>query len=82
VRPAAAGSSAPETWTDEAFRKGKEFYQKDDYVEATRWYRTAADRGHVRGQIWTGNLYAEGQGVPPGPWRSLALVPNGGGSRE
>jgi len=50
--------------TDEAYRKGKAFEEKKNYVEAMRWYRMAADRGHALAQIGVGGLYAEGQGVP------------------
>ncbi len=37
---------------------------KDDYKEATRWYRQAADQGHARAQVALGEHYAAGQGVP------------------
>jgi TPR repeat protein len=48
---------------DEAYRKGKELEDKKSYVEAMRWYRMAADRGHAQAQIMIGSLYADGHGV-------------------
>jgi TPR repeat protein len=35
-----------------------------DYVEAVRWYRLAADRGHAAAQLSLGVMYQLGQGVP------------------
>jgi TPR repeat protein len=35
-----------------------------DYGEATRWYRIAADNGGVGGQINVGRLYENSRGVP------------------
>jgi hypothetical protein len=32
--------------------------------EAAKWYRLAADQGHVRAEFNLGVMYAEGQGVP------------------
>ena len=37
---------------------------KQDFAEAARWYRTAADRGHALAQFNLGNLYEAGQGMP------------------
>lgn len=65
-RPSAADSSAlkPIASADEAYRKGKEFNKKENYTEAMRWYRMAADRGNAQAQVAIGDLYGEGQGVP------------------
>lgn len=65
-RQSAPASSAPEPIqsADEAYRKGSEFQKKQDYAEALRWYRMAADRGNAQAQVGVGNLYAQGQGVP------------------
>ena len=35
-----------------------------DYAEAMRWYRLAADQGHAVGQGGLGVMYANGRGVP------------------
>ena len=35
-----------------------------DYAEAMRWYRLAADQGHATAQLKIGLLYASGKGVP------------------
>ncbi len=35
-----------------------------DYAEAAKWYRLAADQGDTGGQYNLGLMYARGQGVP------------------
>ena len=35
-----------------------------DYAEAVRWYRKAAERGHAQAQFNLGGAYGLGQGVP------------------
>jgi hypothetical protein len=35
-----------------------------DYAEAVRWYRKAADQGYLNAQTILGFMYAQGQGVP------------------
>jgi TPR repeat protein len=35
-----------------------------DYVEAMKWYRLAADQGDADAQINLGVMYAKGDGVP------------------
>jgi TPR repeat protein len=35
-----------------------------DYAEAVRWYRKAADQGHAGAQLFLGLMYDRGQGVP------------------
>ncbi|NEA70386.1 sel1 repeat family protein [Streptomyces sp. SID13588] len=41
-----------------------------DFVEAARWYRTAADRGDLYAAFWLGRLYAErlGDWAQAEPW--------------
>jgi TPR repeat protein len=63
--------SAPTTTTrtpvqssDEAYRKGQTFADKQNYAEAMRWYRLAAAQGNALAQVEIGNLYGMGQGVP------------------
>jgi TPR repeat protein len=36
-----------------------------DYAEALKWWRKAADQGHVGAQLDLGTMYREGHGVPP-----------------
>jgi uncharacterized protein len=38
-------------------------FGKSSYVEAAKWYRTAADQGHAGAQAALGELYEAGQGV-------------------
>ena len=35
-----------------------------DYAEAIRWYRQAAEQGNAEAQFNLGLMYAQGQGVP------------------
>ena len=35
-----------------------------DYIEAAKWYRLAAEQGHADAQHNLGVLYLQGQGVP------------------
>ena len=35
-----------------------------DYAEAVKWYRLAADQGKAKAQYNLGNMYDNGQGVP------------------
>ena len=44
------------------YRKGQGVPQ--DYAEALRWYRKAADQGDADAQYSLGNMYRKGQGVP------------------
>ncbi|NKC12947.1 MAG: hypothetical protein GKR94_12325 [Gammaproteobacteria bacterium] len=36
-----------------------------DYRLAAKWYRAAAEQGHIRAQTSLGLMYAQGHGVPP-----------------
>ena len=36
---------------------------KQDYVEAVKWYRKAAEQGHAKAQFILGGLYLLGEGV-------------------
>ena len=44
------------------YEKGKGVPQ--DYKEAVKWYRLAAEQGYVKAQINLGTIYSEGAGVP------------------
>ena len=48
---------------EECFNKGSEYHRKDNYTEAFRWYRKAADLGHVRAYMMVGICYEYGYGV-------------------
>jgi TPR repeat protein len=52
-----------------------------DYAEAAKWYRKAAEQGNVSAQTQLANLYASGQGVAQSDseaqkWRAKAAEPN------
>ena len=42
-----------------------------DYAEAVRWYRLAADQGDARSQFSLGVMYAKGLGVPENDYEAL-----------
>lgn len=46
-----------------AFSKGQNASALDNFVEAARWFRMAAEQGHAEAQVELGYIYAEGQGV-------------------
>ena len=55
-------------WITEAYNRLGEFYAKgfgvsQDYAEAVKWYRKAAEQGNAYGRYWLGRSYAEGKGV-------------------
>jgi TPR repeat protein len=62
--PTSASAPAAAQSTDEAYRKGQDFQKKQNYAEAMRWYRIAAEKGNALAQIRVGGLYADGHGVP------------------
>ena len=47
---------------------GNKFYYgqgvPQDYKEAFKWYRLAAEQGHAQAQCDLGEMYYEGEGVP------------------
>ena len=50
-----------------------------DYAEAARWYRTAAEQGHAAAQFSLGVMYSNGEGVPQDlvqgyAWASVAAA--------
>ena len=51
-----------------------------DYAEAVRWYRLAADQRHANVQINLGNRYANGEGVPQDYVQAHTWYRPGGGS--
>ena len=58
-----------------------------DYVEAAKWYRKAADQGNAGAQLLLGNLYVIGRGVPQDivaahMWFNLSASLSGDGERQ
>ena len=58
-----------------------------DYGEAVRWYRLAADQGHASAQRNLGGMYADGRGVPQDDvaahmWANLAAAQGDETARE
>ena len=54
----------PLTAAEAAFNRGAEAYAREDYAEAARWMREAAEQGHDRAQDNLGIMYTIGLGVP------------------
>ena len=44
-------------------KKGNEYYNKEDYAEAVKYYRQAAEKGHAAAQQDLGYCYGTGKGV-------------------
>src|SRR5947207_13202961 len=63
IPSAAALAQKASSPTEEAFRKGEEFGAKQNYAEALRWYRIAAENGHLESQNNVGMFYVTGMGV-------------------
>ena len=58
-----------------------------DYEEAVKWYRLAADRGNADAQCNLGQMYYEGEGVPQDyneavNWFQLAADQGNGDAQE
>ena len=49
---------------EEAYKKGAAFHDQGNVTEAAKWYRKAAEQGHAEAQLWLGNCYYLGEGVP------------------
>ena len=63
TQPPAVAAPEAQVPADEALKRGEAAYEKQDYAEAMRWYRVAADQGNPQAQVQIGNLYTDGQGV-------------------
>ena len=50
-------------YCEDLFHKGKDAYQRQDYLEALKWYRQAAEKGHELAQYNLGVMYEKGQGT-------------------
>jgi TPR repeat protein len=66
-KPGSADSGKPSAkaaaQAEEAFKKAEAFGEKNNLVEALRWYRVAADQGHLESQNNVGMFYVSGMGV-------------------
>ena len=49
---------------EEMFQLGMKHYKKEEYSEAAKWCRRAAEQGHAEAQYNLGALYMLGHGVP------------------
>ena len=49
---------------EECFEKAKEYYSNNNFVEAAKWFRKAADQGIALAQANLGLCYEKGEGVP------------------
>lgn len=60
---------------DEARKTGLKYYNgegvKQDYQEALKWFRKAADKGDTDAQYEIGTMYAAGDGVTADPIEAL-----------
>ncbi len=56
--PPAAAALSPQ----EAFRKGMEAYRANDYPEAMKWFRPAAEQGHSVAMLQLGTILYYGRG--------------------
>lgn len=79
---AEAGLSAKEL-----FDRGFEADGQQDYAEAMRWYRRAAEKGHAKAMNNIGVLYERGEGVPADPaaaagWFARALAAGNDHTKE
>jgi carboxyl-terminal processing protease len=55
---------APAAAANDPFANGKAAYERKDYADALRWFKTAADEGRPDGLAGLGVLYGLGLGVP------------------
>lgn len=55
---------SPAVAQEDAFSKGFQAYEQEDYVEAARWFRLAAEQGRPKAQFNLGVMYDDGDGVP------------------
>ena len=59
----ASGLAQVNTDISNVMAQAKAAHERDDYAEAIRWYRVAADQGSAAAQFNLGVLYENGQGV-------------------
>ena len=56
---------------EEYYRKGKEFFLKQEYIDAIYWYKKAASEGNIQGINSLGNMYDFGIGVAENDTKAL-----------
>lgn len=59
-----AGSEATDSSAGAQYSRGLDSWRIDDYAEALKWFRLAAEQGHADAQFFLGYMYDHGQGVP------------------
>ncbi len=62
ARPPSRATPGPLFFLGSKYYKGEGVLQ--DYAEAVRWSRKAADQGHASAQVNLGVMYDNGRGVP------------------
>lgn len=58
-----AAINTPADRAEDWYKKGRRYYKREEYGEAARLFRKAADRGHAAASRALGVLYARGDGV-------------------
>lgn len=48
---------------EECYKKGDEYYNKKEYIQAVEWYQKAANQGNALGQFRLGWMYEKGYGL-------------------
>lgn len=66
-----AGAGDPDAQSTIAYFYAKGIHVEKDEAEAVKWYRKAAELGHVSSQFNLGLIYAKGRGVQPDPAEAL-----------
>ena len=56
-------ASAGKDTTEEYYKKGVAIFNQENYAEAVKWFRKAAERGHADAQIRLGECYYYGWGT-------------------
>lgn len=51
------------TTTEELFKTGINLYEQQDYLEASKYLKNAADKGHTQAQYFLGVIYENGYGT-------------------
>jgi TPR repeat protein len=63
-KPFSKDDNAPtESQIEEWTQKGREYYSSENYTEAVKWYRKAAEQGNANAQYNLGMMYDNGSGV-------------------
>jgi TPR repeat protein/type IV secretory pathway TraG/TraD family ATPase VirD4 len=68
---AAPSLPPPVDTISEVLKAGDHARKNQNYEEAVRWYRKAADRGSAQAQTELGHQYRKGEGVPKDPSEAL-----------